>query len=237
MVNGPAFLKSDAKSFLKSLKLLAATTDKAEGLKKAFSAVARGTEKIIETFGGQSATVISLGGQPETNILGETFYSQAPVLYGQYMCKVSVVPVSPGLTVLTKAPVDLQDKPNGLREAVVSHFNGQGGEWELRVQLCNDLDKMPIEDASVAWPEDLSPYIAVARITAEPQPAWNPERAAALDEGLSFSPWHGLAAHRPLGSIMRVRKAVYAQMAAQRMATNGRKGGEPKSLEGLGISK
>ena len=33
LVNAPAFLKSDARSFLKSLKLLAATTDKAPGLK------------------------------------------------------------------------------------------------------------------------------------------------------------------------------------------------------------
>lgn len=171
LVNGPAFLKSDAKSFLKSLKLLAATTDKGEDLKKAFSAVARGTEKVIEAFGGQSATVISMGGQPETNILGETFYSQAPLLYGQYICKVAVVPVSPSLTALTKAPVDLTNKPDGLREAVASHFGSQGGEWELRVQLCTDFDKMPIEDASVAWQEDASPYIAVARIKAEPQPA------------------------------------------------------------------
>ena len=237
LVNGPAFLKSDAKSFLKSLKLLASTTDKGEGLKKAFSAVARGTEKVIETFGGQSGTVISMGGQPETNILGETFYSQAPLLYGQYICKVAVVPVSPSLTALTKAPVDLKNKPNGLREAVVSHFDSQNGEWELRVQLCTDFDKMPIEDASVAWSEDDSPYVVVARITAEPQSAWNPEREAALDEGLSFSPWHGLAAHRPLGSIMRVRKAAYAQMAAQRMATNGRSGREPMSLNDLSLQK
>ena len=237
LVNGPAFLKSDAKSFLKSLKLLASTTDKGEGLKKAFSAVAQATEKVIETFGGQSATVISVGGQAETNILGETFYSQAPLLYGQYICKVAVAPVSPSLTALTKTPVDLKNKPDGLREAVVSHFESQGGEWELRVQLCTDFDKMPIEDASVAWPEDDSPYIAVARITAAPQPAWNPEREAALDEGLAFSPWHGLAAHRPLGSIMRVRKAAYEQMAAQRMATNGKSGREPLSLDDFNLQK
>ena len=237
LANGPAFLKPDAKSFLKGLKLLASTTDKGEGLKKAFSAIARGTEKVIETFGGESPTVISMGGQAETHVLGETFYSQAPLLFGPYMCKAAVVPVSPGLTALTKAPVDLKDKPNGLREAVAAHFDNQGGEWELRVQLCTDLEKMPIEDASVVWPEDDSPYIAVARITAEPQSTWNAERVAVLDEGLVFSPWHGLAAHRPLGSIMRVRKAAYEQMGAQRMATNGKKPGEPTSLEALGLGK
>lgn len=235
LVNGPAFLKAKAKEFLSSVKLLATTTDKAEGLKIAFSAVARGTEKLIESVGGQSPTLISLGGHPVINVLGETYFSQAPLLYGDHVCKVAVFPVSPPLTALTKAPVDLDDKPNGLRDAVVSHFAAQGGEWEVRVQLCTDLATMPIEDASVTWPEDASPYVAVARIVIAPQSAWNDAREVALDQGLSFSPWHGLASHRPLGSIMRVRKAVYETMVAQRMKTNGKTVVEPVSLASLGM--
>lgn len=235
MVNGPAFLKSNAKDFLGSAKLLAATTDKGKGLKKAFSTIARGTEKLLESVGGQSGTLIAMGGQAETNVLGETYYSQAPVLYGDYVCKIGLFPVSPSLTALTKAPVDLKDKPDGLRGAVIDHFAAHAGEWELRVQLCTDLETMPIEDASVVWPEETSPYVAVARIMVAPQSAWNSTRQAALDEGLSFSPWHGIAAHRPLGSIMRVRKAVYETMAAERMKTNGKPGGEPVSLASLGV--
>ena len=231
MVNGPAFLKPDAKSFSNSIKLLAATTDKAEGLKKAFSAVLRGAEKALESVGAQSPTLISLGGHAETNILGETFYSQAPLLYGQYFCKLSIAPVSAELTALTKAPVDLHNKPNGLREAVVSHFNAHGGEWEMRVQLCTNLDTMPVEDASVVWPESESPYIAVARIRVDAQPAWNTERESVIDGGLSFSVWHGCAAHRPLGSVNRVRKAVYEAMAAARLRTNTQPVGEPKTVE------
>ena len=235
MVNGPAFLKSTAKDFLGSVKLLAATTDKAEGLKIAFSAVARGTEKIIESVGSQSPTLISLGGHPETNVLGETYYSQAPILYGVHVAKVALFPVSPSLIALTRAPVNLADKPNGLRDAVVRHFASDTGEWELRIQLCTDLKTMPIEDAAVQWPEDASPYVAVARILMSSQPAWNDARAAALDQGLSFNPWHGLASHRPLGSIMRVRKAVYQALAAERMKTNDQTAGEPTTIASLGI--
>lgn len=231
MVNGPAFLKPDAKSFASSVKLLAATTDKAEGLKKAFSTVLRGAEKALESIGRESPTLVSLGGHPETNILGETFFSQTPYLYGKYFCKFSVAPVSPGLTALTKAPVDLKDKPNGLREAVVSHFSEHGGEWELRVQLCTNIATMPVEDASVEWPESESPFIAVARIKVAPQPAWNTEREEEIDNGLSFSAWHGTAAHRPLGSINRVRKAVYAAMAAARLKSHTRPVAEPTSLD------
>jgi hypothetical protein len=231
LVNGPAFLKSTAKDFLGSLKLLAVTTDKAEGLKKAFSAVLRGTEKIIEYAGGESPTVISLGGHPETHILGETFYTQAPLLHGEYICKISVVPVSPALKALTHATLDVNGKPNGLREAVTSHFENHGGEWEVRAQLCNDIDSMPIEDASVVWSEEESPYLTVARISVQAQSSWDEARERTLDEGLSFSPWHGLAYHRPLGSIMRVRKAVYSQMAESRLKRNGCPLGEPVSVD------
>ena len=221
LVNGPAFNAPNAAKFLSSLKLLAATTDTAEGLKKVASATMRAAESVVEAFGGKSPTLTSMGGQPETHILGETFYSQVPLLYGPYIAKVAVAPVSPELTALTDAPLDVNGKPNGLREAVVAFFGKAGGEWEVRVQLCTDLDAMPVEDASVAWPEDKSPYVAVARISVPPQDAWSEARVAAMDEGLSFSPWHGLAAHRPLGSVMRTRRAAY-EMSAQFRAENNK---------------
>lgn len=203
MVNGPAFGAPDAKHFLKNLKLLASTTDKGESLKKAFSALARGTEKIIEGLGGKSGTLIALGGHPETNLLGETYFSQVPSLYGPYIAKFSIAPASPSLKALTNAPVDMHDKPNALREAVNTYFGQNDALWELRVQLCTDLNAMPIEDASVPWPEDRSPFITVAHIRAPRQVGWSEARSTAIDDGLSFNPWHSVAAHRPLGSIMR----------------------------------
>ena len=233
LVNGPVFNAPTAKKFLGSAKLLASTTDKAPNLKRAFSAVLRGAESALEAVGGESVTLKALGGHPETHPLGETYYSQVPILFGDYMAKVSVAPVSPPLTALKDAPVDLKDKPDGLRDAVVDYFAGQDGEWELRVQLCTDVDKMPIEDASVEWPEDLSPYVAVARLRVAPQRAWSEERAKAIDEGMQFNPWHALAAHRPLGSIMRVRKEVYAMSKRFRAERNGLPIAEPRDLDGI----
>jgi Catalase len=233
MVNGPVFGPSGPKKFLGNLKLLASTTDKAPGLKKALAAVLRGTEKVVESLGGESATLKSLGGHPQTNVLGETFFSQVPILFGPYMAKISVAPVSRELIALVHAPVDLSGKPNGLREAVIEHFSKHGGEWELRVQLCTDIDAMPIEDASVEWPQAESPYVAVARITAAPQTAWSPALSKAIDEGLAFSPWHGIQAHRPLGAVMRVRKAAYDMSAAFRMQHNRKSLEEPTTLDNL----
>lgn len=233
MVNGPAFVKPDAKAFGKNLKLLAATTDHAEVLKKALSATLRGVEKVVEAVGGKSPALIAMGGHPETHILGETFYTQVPVLFGPYIAKLSFAPVSPSLTALTNAPLNVNGKPNGLREAVVEYFSTHGGEWELRAQLCTDLTDMPIEDASVPWPEDKSPYITVAHLRMAPQQAWNDARQRSIDDGLAFNPWHGVVGHRPVGSIMRARRVAYEAMSRLRQERNGIAHNEPRSLDDL----
>ncbi len=71
LVTGKEFPVANAKQFLGNLKLLAGTTDKAEGLKVALSAALRFTESAVEALGGESAKLKSLGGYPETHILGK----------------------------------------------------------------------------------------------------------------------------------------------------------------------
>ena len=189
MANGPAFAAANAKKFLSNLKLLAATTDAPQALKKALSAVLRGTEAVVETFGGKSPTLISLGGHPV--------------------------------------------KPNGVRDAVQAFFAENDALWDVRVQLNTGLDTMPIEDASVVWPEAKSPYVPVARITVRRQEGWNAAKHDAIADHMAFSPWHGLLAHQPLGSIMRVRKAAYEASKAYRATANQTRIAEPADLGAL----
>ena len=213
MVNGPAFSASTAKKFLGSLKLLAATTDRVPTLKRIASAALRATETVIEAFGGKSPAIVGLGGHPLSNILGETFFAQVPFRYGPYIAKFCCVPTSSELVRLKNVAVDMTGKPNALREAVSQHFAKNSGAWELRAQLCTGLKSMPIEDSTVVWPVEQSPFITVARIVVPVQSAGILEAGASVDI-LSFSPWNALRAHRPLGSINRVRKAAY-EMSAQ----------------------
>lgn len=221
MANAPAFTAADDAAFLKSLKLLAATTDSPQVFKKAFSAVLRGVESALESIGTKSPTLISLGGHPETHLLGETFYSQVPLRWGAYVAKVAVAPVSPELTALTGASLNVNGRPDGLREAVTAFFAEHEAVWELRAQLRTDEETMPVEDASKPWPEDESPYVAVARLRVPRQAAWSEAAVRAIDEGLAFNPWHALAAHRPLGAIMRARRAAYPASARFRAERNG----------------
>lgn len=231
MQDEPVFQAADARSFLRRFRLLAATADTGQEWKKALSSVMRGVHSLVERAGGMSPTLRALGGHPITHVLGETFYTQAPILYGPYMAKLSMVPVSGALQRLIGREVDLTGRPNGLRDAVVEFFKTHGGVWELRAQLCTDLNTMPIEDATVRWPEDQSPYVPVARVTVPPQEAWSEARSRAIDDGLAFSPWHGLVAHRPLGSIMRARKMVYEESARFRAEHNRTPIREPRSLD------
>lgn len=229
LINGPAFSAPTPKKFLSVVRLLARTTDEVEWLKKLLSTAMRQVQQVIVAVTGRpSTTVATLGGQPETNILGDTFYSQAPVRFGDLIAKIAIAPVSPELKALAQAPLNVNGVPNGLREAVMEFFKKNGGTWEVRAQLCVDLELMPIENAAIVWPEDVSPYRPIARITVKPQVAWSQARSSAVDDGMSFAPWHGLAAHRPLGGIMRARKAVYEMAKRFRAERNGRVIEEPR---------
>jgi len=193
-------------------------------LEKAFSAVRRGVVTGLTAAGAESGSLKALSGQPLTHPLSETFYTQTPFRYGEHIAKFSVAPVSPELTALRDTPVDLAGKPNGLREALIDFFLANGGTWELRVQLRTNPDTMPVEDATVPWPEDESPYVAVAQVTVPRQLAWSEARAQQVDDGLSFSPWHGILAHQPLGSINRGSKAHRCENVSDHVETLGRLG-------------
>lgn len=221
LVTGKAFGAPTAAAFLKNLKMLAGTTDKAEGAKVALSAAFRGLESVVEAVGGESATLKQLGGYPATQILGESFFSQAPIRFGDYIAKIALVPVSPELTALTDQPLDLDEHYDALRQSVRSFFAGHGGRWEIRAQLCTGLEEMPVEDASVPWPEDKSPYITVAVLEAPMQESYSDDAVAAIDKGTAFSPWNGLAAHQPLGGVNRARRVPYQESARFRLGQNG----------------
>jgi len=129
--------------------------------------------------------------------------------------------------------VDHAHSWNCLKDAIVAFFQGEMAVWELRVQLCTSLAKMPVEDASIEWDERLSPSLPIARITAQPQNAYSDPRRVWVDEHLSFTPWHGLAAHRPLGGIMRARFKAYKASNELRHTAEGRPITEPRSIEEL----
>ena len=78
--------------------------------------------------------------------------------------------------------------------------------WDLELQFFVDEAITPIEDASKAWPDTETPIVTVARLTL---PQQGVDAAANEAEAAKFDPWSGLAAHCPLGELMRARKVAY----------------------------
>lgn len=231
LANGVAFPAPGPKAFLGNLKLLAATTDKVETTKKVISAVFRTMEKSLEAVGGESGMLKQLGGYPNSHPLGERYFSQVPIRYGDHIAKIGLVPLSPNFKALEGTEIDIDGRDDALREEIASVLAEEEGAWELRVQLCRDFEANPIEDASVAWPEEDNPYVAVAVIRIAAQPSWTWDSSRVLDDGVAFSPWHGIAAHRPLGGVMRARRPAYQDSAGLRGRLNGCPIHEPVAAE------
>jgi hypothetical protein len=104
-----------------------------------------------------------------------------------------------------------------LRDNMSTHLQGAEACFKFNLHFQNPLKNMPVEEPTVAW-EDAR-VVHAATVTIRKQ-----EFNSALDrefcEQMSFSPWHGLPAHRPLGAINRVRKAVYEEISLYRHMRN-----------------
>jgi len=221
-----------ADDFLKNIRLIAKHLDDSEAWKQVVSSAAQTAEETLERV-GQGSALLKGFGHPPTHPLGETYHSAAPLRFGDYLGKLRLVPVSDNVLGLRGKHVEHPRSWNSLKDSIVAFFEKETAIWELRVQLCTDLAKMPVEDASVEWDDRLSAPLTVARITARPQNAYSDARRLWVDEQLSFNPWHSLAAHRPLGNIMRARFKSYQASSHFRHTAEGRPMVEPRSIEEL----
>lgn len=137
-----------------------------------------------------------------------------------------MIPDTAALRGLAETEPTLNDK-NSLRAVVTHWFADHPAEFVVAIQLCSDLEQMPIEDASKEGPEDQSPYRPVGRLTLPAQDAWSKSGHSFVKEDLSFCPAHSLSAHRPLGRIMRARMHAYRVLGERRRERKGRPTMEP----------
>jgi len=169
--------------------------------------------------------------EPNTHILGQTFYSAAPIRWGDHVAKFEVEPLSESVRTLTGQPLAADAGYDAYRNQVFDFFATNNAEFELRAQLCTDLARMPIEDATVPWPEELSPHIRVAKLRYNQQNPDSPDRRRFGDDVLSYNSWRGLAAHRPLGPINRLKLKVYEASSTFRHDKNNVRLLEPTAAD------
>jgi hypothetical protein len=106
-----------------------------------------------------------------------------------------------------------------LPEALTAELATGDGCFDLLVQLQVPGKNMPVEDATVLWSESDSAPLKVGRITIPRQEFDSPEQDA-FCENLSFTPWHALPAHEPVGVMNRIRRALYQEISRYRHAKN-----------------
>jgi catalase len=152
------------------------------------------------------------------------YWSMVPYQLGTLAVKYSVKPQQVGIS-----PKGDTRSPHYLHTVMVNHLAQQDATFDFMVQVQTDAVKMPIEDPTVEWDEALSPYRKVATLKIPPQ-TFNSVKQMEFCENLSYTPWHSLPEHRPLGGINRVRKRVYESTARLRHELNGVPYGEPTSL-------
>ena len=108
--------------------------------------------------------------------------------------------------------------PNYLRDSMILQLTSTGAKFDFEVQL--RAPDMSVEDFMIEWKEAAAPFIKVATITIPCQNFATPERDE-FGENLSFTPWHALPQHRPLGITNRIRRVVYETMSKLRHDING----------------
>jgi hypothetical protein len=195
---------------------------------RALGLFARGLVRVARAADFKLPMLFYALGDAGSHILGETFYSQGAMRFGEYICRLSAAPVSDTTLALTGRPA--HDHDDVLREKVSTFFAAHSADYELRAQLGFDLERTPIEDASIDWPEELTPFQPLGKIVIPPQQADSPARRDYAQDVLSFNPWRSLADHQPLGSIMRLRRDAYQASSKLRHKANQRSPVEPRDI-------
>lgn len=220
LATGRTFPSGTASGFLSDAKKIGAATPAPEGLKSAVSSMARNFNKVLSLFDTAYAKA-DFFGHPFSHPIGDDYFSQAPIRYGDYVAKLGAVPASQAQDALGESQLDPHEDEDGFRHAAIDYFREHEAVFELKVQLWANAETQPIEDASVEWPAQDSQYRTVATIRIPAQDAYSPARVRYFDDVMTFRPAHSLAAHRPLGSVMRARLQVYRALSAFRHRENG----------------
>jgi hypothetical protein len=183
---------------------------------------------FIQPFDSHIADGIMQGLYSKThaNPLEVQYYSCVAYLLGTGQAmQYTIKPRSPQKTRVPKQP-----SANYLREAMAGTLSKQAVSFDFMIQLQTDPHRMPIEDASVRWPEHISPIIPVARLRIPAQKFDSPGQLS-FAGNLAFNPWHSLSAHRPLGNQNRARKAIYLELSRLRQSMNSQPHIEPTGDE------
>jgi hypothetical protein len=166
---------------------------------------------------------------PIQNPLLTPYWTMASVRHGDYVAKVRVAPVAESAAQVIHRDLDIQSGPDVYFPVLQDELQAHPFEFDLQVQLCTDLEAMPVNDSTIEWPEKLSPFVTVGKVRLPRQDITSNEASETAD-ALSFNQWRVTDEHRPLGEIMQVRR-IYSASAKARRLINHQPQIEPQRLD------
>lgn len=216
MINYPAFIVGNVKDYI---------------------AFRENKKLFLLTHPHEAFVAISTAAQLTRNPLQISYWSQSPFLVGSDLAakfKAKAVGCD-GHDLPTDPFPNLLDE-NYLQHAMTESLSKSDACYEFQIQPQIDPVKTPIEDSTISWDDAGAPYFTVAhlRIRQNGNDGFlgegNKERTQ-FCEDISYTPWHALAEHRPLGGINRSRKAAYKAVSDLRHRVNDTKIFEPSGNE------
>lgn len=165
-------------------------------------------EPLRPKFAGELAIFAATQENQMRNPLAGRYFSTVPFRLGDLRVKYQAAALSQ--VAQPQPPLS----PTFLQEAMKAQLDKGEARFSFSVQLYKDDATTPIEDPTVPWP---TPPIQVATIVIPPQDFTTDERKR-FCENLSFTPWHSLPEHEPLGAVNAIRKPVYDAVSAERHA-------------------
>ncbi|RSS79387.1 catalase family protein [Streptomyces sp. WAC06614] len=230
LINSPVFFANTARDYLTLARLF---TELPDG-----TATSAGQAMWLHAFVTRDGTLeperwlwdellalLSQMNSPLPHLLHSTFWSMGALRHGDHVAKLRIAPAA-DTPAAPARPVDPLSSLHPVRDELVADAGTADHHFDVQVQLCADVKAMPVENSSVPWPEQLSPFVTVARLTVPAQDISapdNPDRADAL----SFTPWRTPREHQPVGEIQTVRRRVYERSSALRHELNQQLRREP----------
>ncbi|MCG8543807.1 MAG: catalase [Alphaproteobacteria bacterium] len=156
--------------------------------------------------------------------LERQYWSEVPVAMGKCAARLTLIPGVENVS--GQAPATTAD---GLRDALEDYFvkSRRPAKFVFAAQTYIDEATTPIEDATSVWP---TPFEPIATLTLPAQDFTAPAQFE-FGENLSYTPWHCVPDHQPLGGIQRCRKRVYEESSRVRHQLTGGETREPTKAD------
>ncbi|UGQ31577.1 catalase family protein [Acinetobacter calcoaceticus] len=212
MINHPVFFANDAKRYLSFIN----DVNSHNMIRKLHIPFALGFKGTMNALGARNSQI--------ANPLYARYWSMVPYQLGlgndRQAVKYSVRACSVTANNLPKNP-----SHDFLREALKNTLQQTDACMEFLIQP-RTSNKMLVEDSMTEWDEKAAPFYQVATIHIPKQNFDTPEQNK-FCENLSFTPWHALPAHKPLGAVNRMRKVIYENISRVRHDMNSAPRQEP----------